>query len=361
MINSTFVQKIGRMDIKERIKAFVGLGKGLNALFEGSFSEPELALSLDDFLMVSQSNEWFTRDNIKYAVKSIADNLSEENIRLWLEKYPQMSLNQSGKKVGVVMAGNIPLVGFHDLLCILISGNEAIIKASSKDDKLIKLIVKLLIHYNSEFADLIHFEKEHLKNVDAIIATGSDNTANYFEYYFGKYPHIIRRNRNSIAILTGDESDEELELLAFDMLMYFGLGCRNVSKLYFPEGFDYQRIFKSLQGFAQLMDHNKYANNYTYNRSIYLMNRVEFWENGFVIMKEDIGLSSPISVIFFEYYSSIDSLKQRLKIDKEQIQCIVARGEVIEESVAFGEAQKPQLWDYADNVDTMQFLLELGN
>lgn len=349
------------MDLKQRIEAFTGLGQWLNAILDGSFSEQEIDLGLEDFLAVSRSNEWFTRDTIKYALKSIADNLSRTNILKWLERYPQMAENQEIKRVGVIMAGNIPLVGFHDLLCVLMSGNELVIKASSKDDKLIKLIVQLLIHINNEFEQLIHFEKGFLKNIDAIIATGSDNTANYFEYYFGKYPHIIRRNRNSVAVLTNDESDENLELLAWDMLMYFGLGCRNVSKLFLPEGFDYQRIFRSLQHFDHFIDHNKYANNYTYNRSIYLMNRIEFWENGFMIMKEDFGIASPVSVVFFEYYSSIDTLRQRLEIDKELIQCIVSRDGIIDGSVAFGEAQKPKLWDYADNVDTMQFLLELGN
>jgi len=261
----------------------------------------------------------------------------------------------------VVTAGNIPLVGFHDLLCVLLSGNELVIKASSKDNKLMKLIVNLLTESNNDFNTLIHFEIEQLKNFDAIIATGSDNTAKYFEYYFGKYPNIIRKNRNSIAILSGDESDEELNLLADDMLMYFGLGCRNVSKLFLPEGFDYQRIFRSVQAYHHLIDHNKYANNYLYNKSIYLMNSVQFWENGFMMMKEDIGLASPISVIFFEYYSSSDEIKQRVELDKDRIQCIVAKDGFIDGSVNFGEAQKPNLWDYADNVDTMKFLLSLYN
>ena len=200
-----------------------------------------------------------------------------------------------------------------------------------------------------------------MKNFDAIIATGSDNTAKYFEYYFGKYPNIIRKNRNSAAVLTGEESEEELIELAKDIMVYFGLGCRNVSKLYLPDGYDIQKIFKPLFSYNHFIDHNKYINNYTYNKSIYMMDKIPFWENGFAILKEDLGMASPISVIYFENYSSLVTIKERLSIDKEKIQCIVAKGNVIEGSVAFGQAQQPRLWDYADNVDTMKFLLELIN
>lgn len=349
------------MDLRQRIDAFVALGKNLDKILGEKKLQTDNYAELGNFLAVSQSNEWFTENNILFALRSIAENLTESKINNWLEKYPQLAGNKKIKRVGVVTAGNIPLVGFHDLLCVLLSGNELVIKASSKDNKLMKLIVDLLIELNIDFNKLIHFETERLKNFDAIIATGSDNTAKYFEYYFGKYPNIIRKNRNSIAILNGNETDEELELLADDMLMYFGLGCRNVSKLFLPKGFDYQRIFKSVQAYHHLTDHNKYANNFLYNKSIYLMNNVVFWENGFIMMKEDSGLASPISVIFFEYYSSINDIKQRIELDKDRIQCIVAKDGLIDDSVNYGEAQKPYLWDYADNVDTMKFLLSLKN
>jgi len=346
------------MDLQERINTFINLGESLNQMLAGN--ELEGGLSLDNFLDVSTSNEWFREENIRFALKSIADILTKENIQSWLSRYQGIG-DSTKKKVGVVTAGNIPLVGFHDLLCVLMAGYELVIKVSSKDDKLMTALINLLASQNKKFGKFIHFESEQLKNFDAIIATGSDNTAKYFEYYFGKYPNIIRKNRNSVAVLTGEESEEELNKLADDIMMYYGLGCRNVSKLYLPDGYDIQKIFKPLFVYKHFIDHNKYANNYTYNKSIYMMNKVPFWENGFAILKEDLGMASPISVIYFEHYSSLETVKERLNIDKENIQCVVAKDDFIEGSVAFGEAQQPKLWDYADNVDTMKFLLELSH
>ncbi len=344
------------MLLEDRINAFVALGEEISKMLQNEGADKELS----KFMEASYSNEWFTEEHIKYSLNALADNLKKENFDAWLKRYQGIESTEK-KRVGVVTAGNIPLVGFHDFLCVLISGYELVIKMSSKDDKLLRGIIDLLISFNSEFEDLIRLEKENLKDFDAIIATGSDNTSKYFEYYFGKYPNIIRKNRNSVAVLTGEESEDELNSLADDIMMYFGLGCRNVSKLYLPEGYDIQKVFKVLFKYKHFVDHNKYANNYTYNKSIYMMNKVPFWENGFAILKEDIGMASPISVIYFEYYSSIETVKERLAIDKENIQCVVAKDGTIEGSVAFGQAQQPQLWDYADNVDTMKFLSELGN
>jgi hypothetical protein len=344
------------MLLEERIKAFVAVGDRINEMLQNEEQES----GLGKFLEASCYNEWFTKEHIKYSLRAIADTLSEENIKTWLSKYPNLE-NVTKKKVGVVTAGNIPLVGFHDFLCVLMAGYELVIKMSSKDDRLLKGIIALLISENAEFENLIRFEEEKLKDFDAIIATGSDNTSKYFEYYFGKYPNIIRRNRNSVAVLTGEESDHELNGLADDIMMYFGLGCRNVSKLYLPAGYDIQKIFKVLYNYKHFVDHNKYSNNYTYNKSIYMMNKIPFWENGFAILKEDIGMASPISVIYFENYSSIDKIKDRLAIDKENIQCVVTKDGIVDGSIAFGQAQHPQLWDYADNVDTMKFLVKLGN
>lgn len=226
------------MLLEERINAFVALGERIGKML----GNEEHSNELSNFIEASLYNEWFTEQHIKYSLKAIAENLKKERITAWLERYPNIE-NTVKKRVGVVTAGNIPLVGFHDFLCVLMAGHEMVIKMSSKDDKLLKRIVEFLVFRNTEFEKLIRFEKDNLKNFDAIIATGSDNTSKYFEYYFGKYPNIIRKNRNSVAVLTGKESEDELNALANDIMMYFGLGCRNVSKLYLPNGYDIQKVF----------------------------------------------------------------------------------------------------------------------
>ncbi len=343
------------MNLDKRKRAFIELGERISHII--NYNSDDCKVWSDRFMSASEFNEWFTKEHIKFALSAISDNLSAENLDIWLKKYPDID-KVSKKNIAVVAAGNIPLVGFHDLLCVLMAGHEITIKLSSKDDKLMKAVIDLLFEINSEFRNLVFFEKENLKNFDAIIATGSNNTAKYFEYYFGKYRNIIRKNRNSIAVLTGSESDEDLELLAEDIMLYFGLGCRNVSKLFLPKGFDIQRIFRTLFKYKHFIDHNKYANNYTYNKSIYLMNKVPFWENGFTILTENLSMSSPISVVYFEYYDDLDLIVDRIAADKDQIQCIVAKSGIIANSVEFGQAQKPKLWDYADNIDTVEFLVE---
>ncbi len=347
------------MNLKDRILAFAELSEHLGFI---NFQAKQ-KINLERFKYVIQqaslNNEWFTQENILFSIKSIEENLREKNLVEWLEKYPGLSDYKTCKNVAVIMAGNIPLVGFHDLLSILITGHKAIVKLSSKDDVLLKGIVKLLININSEFEDYIRFADERLKDFDAVIATGSNNSAQYFEYYFGKYPSIIRKNRNSVAVLTGEETEKELNLLADDIFQYFGLGCRNVSKIYIPDDLDLDRLFKAVYHYKEVINHNKYANNYTYNRSVYMMNKIHFFENGFLILKEDMGMSSPISVVFYERYKNLDTVKQRLNVDKEQIQCVVSNVKELPRQVNFGEAQKPRLWDYADNVDTVKFLLSL--
>jgi len=347
------------MSINKRIIAFVELGNLLKQ-FSNSESKKKSANSFKNVIQQASSyNEWFTENNINYALNAIADSLTEKNIKIWLDKYKDIGTYNSSKKVAIIMAGNIPLVGFHDLMCVLISGHKAIVKQSSKDDVLIKGIMDLLISIEPEFNDFVQFTEERLTSFDAVIATGSTNSSRYFEFYFGKYPNIIRKNRNSIAVLTGNETKEELEQLAEDIFLYFGLGCRNVSKLFIPDNFDVDRFFKAIYKYKDAINHNKYANNYTYNRSIYLMSKVDFLENGFLVLKEDLGMSSPISVIFYERYSKLETIKDRLQIDKENIQCVVSNEKELTNRVAFGEAQNPQLWDYADNVDTLEFLLSL--
>ena len=253
------------------------------------------------------------------------------------------------------MAGNIPLVGFHDFLCVLLSGNNVLAKLSSNDKVLLPYLSNYLIQQEPSLAARIAFTEGKMEGFDAVIATGSNNTSRYFEYYFGKKPNIIRKNRNSIAILTGKESTEELTALGEDIFRYYGLGCRNVSKIYVPKGYDFEPFFNAIFSYKDIVDQHKYANNYDYNKAVYLMSNFKILDNGFLILKEDDGQASPISVLFYAYYDAEETLEQELNAQEEQIQCIVSK----KGGIGFGETQKPKLHDYADGVDTMEFLLKL--
>lgn len=296
-------------------------------------------------------NPWFTIENQKFALKQWADLLTDENINKWLKEY---SLSKTSKRVGLILAGNIPLVGFHDVISVVLSNHIPVIKLSSKDRYMIPFLLKKW----NEFSDgNVMFEfVERLENFDAVIATGSNNTARYLEYYFKNHLHIIRKNRTSIAVIKGDETEEELKLLAEDIFRYFGLGCRNVTRLFIPQDYVIDRIFESFLDFQDIINHNKYANNYDYNRAVYLLNQEKFWDNNFVMLKEDEKLFSPLSVINFSRYSSLDEVKDFIAENEENIQCVVAKGELGLDSIALGEAQNPGLDTYADNVDTMKFL-----
>ncbi|WP_294238768.1 acyl-CoA reductase [uncultured Chryseobacterium sp.] len=296
-------------------------------------------------------NPWFTIENQKFALRQWADLLTEKNIGSWLNKYRVSGIS---KRVGLILAGNIPLVGFHDVISVVLSNHIPVIKLSSKD----KYMIPFLLKKWNEFSEgSVPFEfVEKLENFDAVIATGSNNTARYLEYYFKNHLHIIRKNRTSIAILKGDETEEDLKLLAEDIFRYFGLGCRNVTRLFIPQDFVIDRLFESFLDFQDIINHNKYANNYDYNRAIYLLNQEKFWDNNFVMLKEDEKLFSPLSVINFSRYSSLDEVKSFIAENEENIQCIVAGEELGLNSVKPGEAQNPGLDTYADNVDTMKFL-----
>lgn len=309
----------------------------------------------------THSNPWFTYDFLMLAIKAIGESLSVEKLSQWLNKYEeQINTNKSTKAIGVVMAGNLPLVGFHDYLCVLISGNQIVAKLSHDDSKLLPLLHQLLIAIEPEFEKQAVFTQEKLTNFDAIIATGSDNTARYFEYYFGKYPNIIRKNRNGVAVLNGKETPAQLEDLADDIFMYFGLGCRNISKLFIPRGYNFEALFSSFKKYEHLAHHSKYANNYDYNKSIFLINKIKFLDNGYVMLKEDILFSSPISVLYFEYYDKVEDLNKRLDSQQDKMQCLLSN-EPFEnlDHLPFGKAQEPELWDYADGIDTLQFILNL--
>lgn len=309
---------------------------------------------VDFELLIKKSeieNPWFTVENQKFALHQWADLLTEENINNWLKEY---SISKISKRVGLILAGNIPLVGFHDVVSVVLSNHIPVIKLSSKDRYMIPFLLKKW----NEFSDgNVAFEfVEKLENFDAVIATGSNNTARYLEYYFKNHLHIIRKNRTSIAVIKGDETEEELKLLAEDIFRYFGLGCRNVTRLFIPQDYVIDRLFESFLDFQDIINHNKYANNYDYNRAVYLLNQEKFWDNNFVMLKEDEKLFSPLSVIHFSRYSSLDEVNDFIAENEENIQCIVAKEELGLSSIPLGEAQNPGLDTYADNVDTMKFL-----
>lgn len=352
------------MILEDKKEAFVQLGAFLkqfaeqpyqqdpNVLFNDVFFEPFVGL----INQLHESNSWFKRDQLHFAFKSWSDALTNDNLNLWLEAYDLGA--EKLKTIGLILAGNIPMVGFHDILSVLLSGNKALIKLSSNDKLLIPVLLKYLGTVSPEFNDRYEIAKDKLENFDAVIATGSDNTARYFEYYFGKYPNIIRKNRNSVAVLNGNESKEELVALGEDIFRYYGLGCRNVSKLFVPKGYNFDQFFEGMFAFKDIIDDDKYANNYDYNKAVFLMSNFKLLDNGFLTIKEDVSYSSPISSVFYEFYDDVNDVKERLNADQEKIQCVVSN-QITQNSLPFGSTQKPELWDYADNVDTMEFLLSL--
>ena len=340
------------MNLKERCEAFAGLGAVLRKTVSdfGKGNPEEL-----DKLILGQhkKNQWFTPRNVLAAVSAIADELTADNLKKWMSMYPGIEKNTTQFTAGVIMAGNIPLVGFHDFLCVLITGNRLLAKKSSKDPDLINGISEILCSIEPDFRKMINFSDGPLSGFDAIIATGSNNTSRYFESYFGKYPNIIRKNRNSVAIISGNETDDELKALGGDIFSYYGLGCRNVSKLFIPEGYDPRDLIRHLDSYSYVTENNKYCNNYDYYKAIYLVNREPFLDTGYLLMKEDPMTASPVAVTFYSYYKSYDVLLQEIKTIENSIQCIVSKNHL-----PFGQAQKPALWDYSDGIDTIEFLLK---
>ena len=307
-------------------------------------------------------NAWFTPENTLRSVKSLGKMLNQGDLEKWMELGVNLqpttyNLQLTTKTVGLVLAGNIPMVGFHDILCVLAAGHKALIKLSSQDNKLTIYALQKLVEIEPEFADNFEFV-ERLKDFDAVIATGSNNTSRYFDYYFSKVPHIIRKNRNSIAVLTGLETTDQLKHLGDDIFNYFGLGCRNVSKLYVPEGYNFNTFFESIEVFSPVADHHKYNNNYDYNKSIFLVNLQKHLDNGFLLLKQDDRIASPLAVLYYEEYTDRLSLEEKLKSVENQLQCIVTGSalNVSSQEVSFGQSQEPKLWDYADGVNTMLFL-----
>jgi len=351
------------MDLQQRINAFAKLGAFLSQFSTNGIEKKDAIEANDLFFdgfkhqikLAKEHNGWFTEANITFSLTSWSNALTDNNLNAWTKKYNFNTLNP--QMVAIIMAGNIPLVGFHDFLSVLISGHEVLVKQSSNDKHLLPFLAKYLEIVEPGFKGKISFTEEKLEGFDAVIATGSDNTARYFEYYFKDKPSIIRKNRNSVAVLTGNESKEELEALSDDIFRYYGLGCRSVSKLFVPKDYNFDAFFNAVYKWHPIIHEAKYANNYDYNKAVYLMSEYDMLENGFLMLKEDESYASPIATLFYEYYDDLDHLKEKLIEDKEDIQCIVSK-EFMQDEVSFGQTQKPQLWDYADNVDTVEFLLK---
>lgn len=347
------------------ITAFAALGDFIRQFSDSNFVRKAEIAHNDRFydafanlVEISVShNGWFTREQVCFALTSWAEALTTEELTLWLGPYhvPQ----QQPKTVGLILAGNIPLVGFHDFLSVLISGHHVLVKTSSNDQHLLPLMADYLSAVAPDLENRIRFVDGKLENFDAVIATGSNNTARYFDYYFRNKPSIIRKSRNSVAVLNGKETESQLIALGEDIFRYFGLGCRNVSKIFAPSGYDFSAFFEAMYTYRDIIQYEKYANNYDYNKAVYLMSNFQILDNGFMTIKEDPGYASPISSVFYEYYDSLPELEKRLTQDAEQLQCIVS-DELISGSIPFGNTQKPKLWDYADGIDTLKFLKGLS-
>ena len=353
-----------QMSQNEIKTAFIELGNFLKQFnFEKNSKNKEVKNNEGNFeafeqlITLSQShNGWFTPENVHFSIQSWANALTDKQLTKWLSNYDFSTIQP--KTVGLILAGNIPLVGFHDFLSVVLSGHRVLVKTSSNDQHLIKFLSNYLISIEPRLADSMTFTDGKLENFDAVIATGSNNTARYFEYYFKDKPSIIRKNRNSVAVLNGNESHEDLVALGEDIFRYFGLGCRNVSKLFVTKDYNFETFFKAIFEHQEVIHYEKYANNYDYNKAVFLMSNFKLRDNGFLTLKEDVSYSSPISSVFYEFYDDLNTLTHRLETENEQIQCVVSN-ELVAKSIPFGKTQQPDLWDYADNVDTLKFLISI--
>ena len=353
------------MDLETKKNVFVTLGRFLNQFAENysnkDLSVPHTELFFEDFeqlIQLSQSqNGWYTPEQVYFSIQSWAKALTQENLDQWTSSYDFTATEP--KTIALILAGNIPLVGFHDFISVLISGHNVLVKTSSDDQHLLPFLAKYIITVEPQLANKITFVEGKLEGFDAVIATGSNNTARYFEYYFKDKPSIIRKNRNSVAVLNGQETKEQLIALGEDIFRYFGLGCRNVSKLFVPKGYSFDTFFEAIFEYQEVIHYEKYANNYDYNKAVFLMSNYKLLDNGFLTLKEDSSHASPISSVFYEYYDSLTEIEKRLETEAETIQCIVSNN-LVQNSIPFGQTQRPQLWDYADHVDTISFSLTIN-
>ncbi|MHC1702302.1 MAG: acyl-CoA reductase [Tenuifilaceae bacterium] len=345
------------MDFNARLNAFIDLGKRML-----SDSKPGSGTNFQ--LIIEQANNhnpWFTPDNVYYAIDSIANHwLSKVELHSFVNKYPKSFFEpRESKKVVVIMAGNVPFAGFHDLFCVLLTGHHFLGKVSSKDGHLMNAIIDLLVEINPEFRSVIELSEVTLHGFDAVIATGSDSSSQYFDYYFKKYPKIIRRNRNSIAILTGNESEDELKSLGDDIFLYFGLGCRSISKLMVPKGYNFNSMLKAFKAWQNIDSHNKYMNNYEFQKTLNQMNLISHIDTDFFLLKQHESISSTVGVLHYQEYESIDDVKKYLELHKNQIQCIVADAKIFPGAIPFGMSQNPAVDEFADGMDTIEFLSKL--
>jgi hypothetical protein len=329
------------------IKAFAILGKQLSEA-----STNEILIKASE--LSTKENTWFNKQSIDYALKAVSSWLKEDVLIEFTDKY---EFNNNPKRVAVICAGNIPMVGFHDMMCVVLSGNIFYGKLSHSDKYLLPAIADILIQIEPLIKDRIIFEEDTLKDFDAVIATGSNNTSRYFDYYFKKYPNIIRHSRSSIAVL--DNSSIDYSLLISDILTHKGLGCRNVTKIYIPNDFDFSPLIKASQEYSYLLDHNKYRNNYDYHKAIFIINNISFIDTGVLLLLEAKELFSAVSVLNYEFYDNIQTLTDKIELEKENIQCVVSNISSIEKAIPIGKAQEPSIDDFADNIDTMLFLESL--
>lgn len=349
------------MNLEKRKEAFVKCGLFINRHFsdpEGNRGWEEKERPLHEALnqLIAGAyvyNGWFIKEFVEEALVSISCILDKKSLDDFTKNIPEP---KQQKTVAIIMAGNIPMVGFHDLMCVLLSGHKVLIKLSSDDNVLMPFFIKLLEKYEPAITENIKFSEGKLANFDAVIATGSNNTATHFKYYFGKYPNIIRKNRTSVAVITGKETEEDLKNLGRDIFLYFGLGCRNVSKVLVPKGYVFNSLFEAVFDYKFAVDNKKYGNNYDYNRAIYLLNTDKFLDNNFLMIKEDKGLFSPVSVLYYQGFESEIEINTYLTENKESLQCIVGKGPGF---VPFGYSQQPVITEYADGVNTMDFLVNL--
>ena len=344
------------MKRENEISGFVQLGKLMSALGNEeiwtnySIGATEIEYQKLQGIIGKQFvlNGWFSKENVLQSLLSLGNQLTENNLNNWLKDY---TYSNSPKRIGIIMAGNIPLVGFHDFLCVLLSGNSVVAKLSSDDNTLLPALAEQLIQYTPSLKERINFSFGKLGEIEAIIATGSNNSTKYFEQYFGHYPHLFRKNRTSIAVLTGEETKEELSALGKDIFSYFGLGCRNVSHLLIPKDFNLNRFFEAIVDYHPIVNHHKYANNYDYNKAVYLMNLMELLDNNFVLLRESEELFSPLSMVHYQRYETKNEIESYLKLQSDNLQAIVGHN-----YIPFGEAQAPKLNDYADGIDVMLWL-----
>ena len=349
----------------KRINAICQLGNKINSLLECYHLESSTEFK-DIIIKARIENPWFTEESILTALHNWAAVLNYENVHIWAKNYSEALGNQTKDlKIGVVNAGNIPFVGLHDLLSVLLCGFNYIGKNATGDSLLLPFLTSLLVEIEPLLKGRILFASR-LQGMDAVIATGNNNSSRYFEYYFGKYPHIIRKNRNGVGVLTGDETKTQLAEFGKDIFTYFGLGCRNISKVFVPKNYSFNNFFESILSFHPLLLHSKYMNNFDYNNSVFLLKRISFLQNGFLIIRKENQISSPVSVLHYEEYGNIEELEFKLMENKAQLQCIVTSGKMFisnknleEIRVDFGKSQSPFLLDYADGIDTIKFLTSL--